>query len=188
MSVRQLAAVGAVAALLLAGCSDDGPTPQLPDDSSASAPTETPTAAEEPSPPPETEGNGEVAAEAFVKYYFAMYDYAVNSAETRHLQELALPSCAACEGITDAIRATAQNGGHIRGGTHDVRSVRVSELGGATGTKTYRGNATVFTTEQVIEGSGVDGLDGTYPEGISRFSVLLTRDKDGWRFAEWRLL
>ncbi len=81
--VRRSLAVACVLPLLLAGCSDAEPTPQMPDPTASSSPpaVETDTGPVEPTLPPEAEGDGNEAAEAFVAHYFAAIDYAQATGE-----------------------------------------------------------------------------------------------------------
>ena len=66
--VRRSLAAACVLPLLLAGCSEAEPTPQIPDPTASSSPSaeETETGPVEPTLPPEAEGDGVEAAEAFV--------------------------------------------------------------------------------------------------------------------------
>jgi hypothetical protein len=187
--VRRIAVAALVLPLLLAGCADDEPVPKLPDTSSPTSPvTETSTAPVEPTLPPEAEGKGAKAAEAFVRYYFAMVDNARLTGDTEELRRIALKTCKSCEGVSSVIDRVRDNHGSIDGGDQTVLKVQLGELGGVSGVTTYRGNATVESTQQVIEGSGDPSLDGTFPPGRIKLSVLVVKGKQGWRFAEWSVL
>ena len=70
--VRRALAAACVLPLLLAGCTEAEPTPEMPDPTTSSpTATETETGPVEPTLPPEAEGDGVEAAEAFVAHYFA---------------------------------------------------------------------------------------------------------------------
>lgn len=187
--VRRIAITALALALLLGGCADDEPTPQLPDTSSPTSPA-TATASEpvEPTLPPEAEGKGIKAAEAFVRYYFAMVDEARLTGDTERLRKIALKTCQSCAGVVSVIDRVRDNNGSIDGGDQTVLQIRLGELGSVRGVTTYRGNATVESTKQIIQGSGETSLDGTFPPGSLRLSVLVLKGKQGWRFAEWSVL
>ena len=77
--LRVAAATALLVPLALAGCAEDDPQPKLPS-ASATSPTTTasatPDAAVEPTLPPEAQGKDEAAAEAFVRYYWELVNYA----------------------------------------------------------------------------------------------------------------
>lgn len=187
--VRRALAVACLLPLLLAGCSDAEPTPQIPDPTTSSpSADETETGPVEPTLPPEAEGDGAEAAEAFVSYYFAMVDHARATGMTAPLREIALDSCGTCEGVIDVINQVSENKGTIAGGDQTVREMQLRQLGGVEGVSTFRGTAQVDSTEQTIQGSGDSELDGIYPPGTLKVSVLVVKGKQGWRFAEWSVI
>jgi len=187
--VRRIALAALALPLLLAGCADDEPVPKAPDPSTpTTSVTETAVEPAEPTLPPEAEGKGIKAAEAFVRYYFAMVDSARLTGDTQDLRRIALQTCASCEGVANVIDRVHDNSGSIDGGDQTVLQIQLGELVGVTGVTTFRGNATVESTPQVIQGSGDPALDGTFPSGTLRLSVLVVKGEQGWRFAEWSVL
>lgn len=187
--VRRALAAACVLPLLLAGCTEAEPTPEMPDPTSSSpTATETESGPVEPTLPPEAEGDGVEAAEAFVTHYFAMLTYAQATGETDPLGELALEGCSACSGSLEAVRKVYDAGGTIQGGDFSVRSVKASAQPGATeDSSTYVARAKVAHTAQRIQNSGTE-LDGSGPSGSDRFQMLLVRDAGEWHVGQWSLL
>ena len=175
---------------LLSGCGGGTPaaepTPKMPP-ASSSSPTEgsTPDEPVEPTPPPEMNGTGVKAAEAFVEYYFALWDYALLDGDTATMEEVAFKTCQPCAAVAGAISDTHENGGSVEGGTHVVRDVKLSERTGVDGIRLYAGNALVDVTAQVIDRSGLKGLDGSYAEGSDTYQLVVIHDKRGWHMSEW---
>lgn len=187
--VRRLV-ISVVATTCLAGCTAGGsspePTPKMPSPSSSSTSTApSPTEPVEPTPPPEMEGDDIAGAEAFVEYYFARWDHAMVDGDTSALERIAFPTCGPCAGVAKGIDGTYKNGGTVKGGLHDVQSVRLSENSGVAGVRIYVGTATVKVTAQTISGSGLDGLDGNYPAGSDTYQLVVVHDKRGWHMGEW---
>lgn len=187
--VRRALAAACVLPLLLAGCSDAEPTPEIPDPTTPSpSAEETDTGPVEPTLPPEAEGDGVEAAEAFISYYFALVDHARATGQTAPLSKIALKSCSTCGGVVDVINQVSENQGNIQGGDQAVRDIQLRQLGGIKDVRTFQGTAKVDSTEQAIEGSGDTDLDGIYPAGTLNVSVLVVKGKQGWRFAEWSVI
>lgn len=188
--VRRALAAACVLPLLLAGCSEAQPTPEMPDPTTSSpTATETESGPIEPTLPPEAQGDGVEAAEAFVTYYFAMLTYAQATGDTTRLSQMAIAGCETCKGSLDAVRRTYKAGGSIRGGDYKVASIRASRQGPLPGGgASFVGRVDVEHSEQVISGSGVDGLDGTYPAGKSEFDFTAVRQSGEWQMADWALL
>lgn len=189
--VRRALAVACVLPLLLAGCSDAAPTPEIPDPTTSSPSVdETETGPVEPTLPPEAEGDGVEAAEAFVTYYFNLLTYAQETGDTSALAEAAIDGCETCQGSVEAVRRTYEAGGSISGGAYDVTAVRASRQGTLPGGGlSFVGRVSVDHSRQVIRGSKVEGLDGTYPAGTSEFDFTAVIQSSGdWQMADWTLL
>ena len=93
--LRVAAATALLVPLALAGCAEDDPQPKLPS-ASATSPTTTasatPDAAVEPTLPPEAQGKDEAAAEAFVRYFWDLVNYAQETGDVKTLKSsLSLP-------------------------------------------------------------------------------------------------
>ena len=111
-SVRRIALAALALPLLLGGCADDEPDAEDAGRRArrrASA-TETSTEPVEPTLPPEAEGEGAKAAEAFLPHFYATVDYAQASGDTEALRAMALDECDACRGRsrTSLSRSTAK--------------------------------------------------------------------------------
>lgn len=187
--VRRIAITALALALLLGGCADDEPTPQLPDTSSPTSPA-TATASEpvEPTLPPEAEGKGIKAAEAFVRHYISMVDFSRHTLNPRYMRSLSAPTCTGCNGLGDLLAEVARNEGKIAGGDQTIELVRAEALGLPGDGEAYRATATVQTTEQKISGSGVDGLDGVRNPEKLRYGFVLLRNGVKWQVSEWDIL
>lgn len=187
--VRRALAAACVLPLLLAGCSEAQPTPEMPDPTTSSpTATETESGPIEPTLPPEAQGDGVEAAEAFVTYYISVIDYAQESLRPAMMRQFSAQTCSACFGVIDLITKVERNGGGVDGGTHTIRSLEAEELGVPGDNAAFRAVAAVRTTRQDITKSGVKGLDGTLPPQRLKYGFVLLRDQDGWRVSEWEVL
>ncbi|WP_090860343.1 DUF6318 family protein [Nocardioides lianchengensis] len=185
---RLLPAALAVGLVLLAGCSgDDDPEPKIsPTDSSSVAstptPSPTPSGPVEPTMPAEAEGEDAAAAEAFVRHFWAMVNYAQTTGDVQALEGLALGSCQTCASGAKWIADVYQRGGLIEGGKYDVGPVRVTPLG-AGGQRLFEVVADVTTTPQRV--SGADELNGSFPAGNSRVRLVLLNADGGLKVSRW---
>lgn len=188
--VRRSLVVACALPLLLAACSEAEPTPQMPDPTpTESSPSASETGPVEPTLPPEAEGDGVAAAKAFVTYYFALLTYAQETGDTSALSAAAIPGCGTCQSSLDAVEQTYEAGGTIEGGAYDVVSVRANRRGSLPGGgASFAGRADVNHSEQVIRGSDIDGLNGTYPAGRSQFDFTAVIQSGEWQMADWSLL
>ena len=190
--VRRLIIASLALPLLLGGCAEDEPEPKMPTTRSSTSPTsspsETTTAPVEPTLPPEAEGKGIKAAEAFVRHYLAVVDYSRLMLDPIHLRKLSAATCGGCTGLGDLLAEVAKNGGKITGGDQSLKVVQAEELGLPGDNEAYRATATVQTTEQTINGSGVDGLDGVRKPETIRYGFVLLRDGSTWQVSEWDVL
>ena len=112
MLVRPLAALAVSAALLLAGCGDDDPTPRAAD----------------PTPPASTAPATTLAPvletpEEFVRRWFAVGDAMQNSGDTSAYR-LASPECAPCQKFADVVDKYYADGGFIEAGDRSVLSLK----------------------------------------------------------------
>lgn len=188
--VRRALAAVCVLPLLLAGCSDAAPTPEIPDPTTSSPSAgATETGPVEPTLPPEAEGDGVEAAEAFIPFYLATVDYSRQTMDADYIRELSAPTCRGCTGLADLIQKMRRNGGTVVGGDQTVRSVQAEQLGvpGSTG-KLFRAVASVRTTDQEIKNSGVDGLDGLRPAETLKFGFVVLKNGQDWTVSEWDVL
>ena len=185
-SVRRIAIAALALPLLLAGCADDEPVPKVEPSTPAPSVTETVETNEpvEPTLPPEAEGKGRKAAEAFVRHYWATVDYAQGVSNTEALRSLATEECDACRAGADVIDLIYRQGGTIVGGAHTVDDSEVTGRRGIPGEGAlYYANIRVSHTQQVIEGT--EKLDGDYAAGSDDLRFVVIRDSKGWQVLRW---
>lgn len=183
--VRRALAAACVLPLLLAGCSDAEPTPEIPDPTTSSpSAEETDTGPVEPTLPPEAEGDGVEAAEAFISYFYASVDYAQATGEADVIRALAAETCRSCRGGADIIERIHKEGGTIVGGEHSVEKAKV------TGTRRVPGEGSIYYldvrvshTEQQVVGS--QELDGEYGSGTEDLRYRVVSSNGGWQVLEW---
>jgi hypothetical protein len=114
---------------LLVSCSDDEPTsdPQEPTSSATGTPSVAPI---EPVIPAEARGTDEASAKAFVRYWFELFNYAVNTGDSIRLMRLSASDCASCQAFRKNIQKAYADGGGVRavGWTPtSIRPIGVSE-------------------------------------------------------------
>jgi hypothetical protein len=173
--------------LLLAGCADDEPVPKVQEPTAAPTPvastSASPAAPVEPTLPPEAEGKGIEAAEAFVRHYFELVDYAQATGDVAALNRISLDECDACRGGADAIRKIYREGGVITGGEHSVEKAEVTGRRAIPGYGfIYYANVRVSHTDQEIEGT--KALDGDYGSGTNNLRFIVIRTTN-WRVSKW---
>lgn len=116
--------------LALAGCSGDDPEPKFePTPSSAPTsasvdPTQSPTGPVEPTLPVDAEADTKVGAEAFVRYWIELVNFAQATGVTAKLERLNDMRCSGCRGVTDAIGTAYETGGRIEGGEWSAGRMR----------------------------------------------------------------
>lgn len=172
---------------LVGGCSDDGSQPRVaPTDSSSAASSVTPTPAPsptgpvEPTLPPEAQGDDAAAAEAFVRHFWEMVNFAQATGRTQTLEDLAATNCAACSGGSERIRKAYDAGGRMEGGALALVAVE---------SKAYQAgdrNGFLVTVEAEVEPQKitVPGAEPeTYPGGPARIRLVVERAGPGWRVA-----
>ena len=176
--VRRALAAACVLPLLLAGCTEAEPTPEMPDPTTSSpTATETESGPVEPTLPPEAEGDDKEAAAAFVEHYYAYINYAQETGDVTGLRDLGLSSCKACTGVVQTLREIANAGGRITGGENSVdahEAVPINQVGKVS----YFGvTASISRTAQTVSGAGK--LDGDYAAGSSESRYVVVRAQTG---------
>lgn len=121
-----VAAVACVAFLSACGGTPDAspaPTaePSRPAATSPSPSSPTPVA---PTAPPESQRGGARGAEAFVRHYVNVLNYAGLTGDTRTLSNLSTRDCVRCTALIDGINDIYSDGGKIVGGGWTVTTVR----------------------------------------------------------------
>lgn len=183
--VRRALAAACVLPLLLAGCSDAEPTPEIPDPTTSSpSAEETDTGPVEPTLPPEAEGDGRAAAAAFVEHYFEFINYAQSTGDTSGLRRLSLPSCEACNGGLDFIESIYERGGSNTGGEYTVVSSEVTGRRQVTDKVSYYFlDVMAEHTKQIVEGAG--DLDRTYEASTATWRYEVVTGPRGLRISQW---
>ncbi|WP_193605024.1 DUF6318 family protein [Nocardioides dongkuii] len=187
---RVLLAGVAVTLGLLSGCSDDAdPSPMVsPTPSSSSAgstsPSHAPTPAGpvEPTLPPEAEGDDAAAAEAFVRHYWEMVNYAQATGDVAGLRRLESPTCEACAGGRRTIEETYGAGGSIEGGEARVSSAQAGRLGTAVG-RVFGVTVEVDIAEQVVNEPGAETV--RHDGGTFTFDFIVQNERGSLLVARW---
>jgi hypothetical protein len=114
----------ALAAVVLAGCQGSAEPPPLEE----SAASETPSPSESPvtsapTLPAEAEGTSPEAAEAFVRHYVELVNYAMATGDTAPLAEQSHETCNTCTAIQNRVNEVYTAGGQLDGDGWTVRTV-----------------------------------------------------------------
>lgn len=118
------------ALVLLAACGGDPRPVFSPTPSVSSSPSASP-AAGPPTMPSTAKQHTKAGAVAFVKYYWAVANYAQRTLDVAPLRELADSFCGGCEGGVRWLSHVRANGGSIRGGATIVVGAQAQELNSA---------------------------------------------------------
>lgn len=187
--MKRLALAALTAALVLVGCSDDeSPEPRIsPTDTSSAASTPTtpaPTTSGpvEPTMPAAAEGDDAAAAEAFVRHYWAMVNYAQATGDVEGLRSLAIKSCGPCSSGTSWIERIYRAGGHIEGGEYTVGRVQATAVG-AGDLRLFEVETALVTTNQTIVGAGP--LNESFPGEPGKAVVTLVVSKGHLKVSDW---
>jgi len=110
MDVRRLVAALTLLGLLVS-CSDDEPTSDPQEPTSSATGTPSPTG---PVIPAEAQGADEASAKAFVRYWFEVFNNAVNTGDSALLMQLSTSECVSCKAFRRNIQKAYADGGGIR--------------------------------------------------------------------------
>lgn len=186
-SLRAALAAPLAALALLAGCTDDDPSPGDP--TSTWTPTgkpETPTSSAtakptEPALPDAATKATEAGARAFIAYYFDLVSYAQVSGDVRALKRASGPSCRGCNAGIEGVRKHYGGGGRIVGGALVPTIDRIREISTQSGSLFgFRAIVTTSHNEQTIIES--DGSSDTRSPGTDHWNLyLLWTPSDSWR-------
>jgi hypothetical protein len=127
--------------------------------------------------PPEAKGTDAKAAEAFVKFYWEMVNYAQATGDVHGLQELD-SKCQACDNGVDFVRNAYGNGGEIRGGSGkpgQFKTVFINRGGEQWAVVECR----VLTSKQTVDLPGTDN-DQHFPGGATNIRVYLQPRAGSW--------
>ena len=124
---RLAIALGLVLPALAFGACSGEPEPKFaPSESASPASRDSPasTGDAEPALPAKAQENNGAGAEAFVRYFIEVLNYAQRTGDTARLQRVSAPRCAACEGYAEEIDKTYAAGGHVKGGVLTIGDLR----------------------------------------------------------------
>ena len=181
--MRNVVAAMLAGILLLTGCNGDSSEadPPPPPPASSAAPSETGAPTEPPLPDAATARTNE-GAEAFVRYWLSLSNYALRTGETGTLRALSDPGCVGCVGGAESIERLHKDNGKVTGG--DLRITRLERTrprnGGdwaATGRVSYQ--------EQIIEYP--DGRRERFGGGPGPLRIEVRWDRDAW-LVRWLVL
>jgi hypothetical protein len=116
-----------VPVLALGACSGDDPQPKIADPTPTlpSSPSTTAVSGPlEPTMPAAARGTDAAAAEAFVKYYWEMVNYAQATGDLGGLESITDQSCTACQAGLESLRRIIADHGQITGGVNSLSRVR----------------------------------------------------------------
>lgn len=112
--------------------------PSVPPATSPVAVAQTPSASAEPTPstpaapplvkpvlPPKALENSPEGADAFVRHYFAVLDYAFDSGDAAAIAEVSEPECPPCRTARERIELATSRGETFEGAPHEINSVAV---------------------------------------------------------------
>jgi hypothetical protein len=167
-------------ALALSGCSGDDPEPKFAPPSSEPPESPSTTAASGPSEPemPEAaKGTDAAAAEAFVKFYWAMVNYAQETGDVDGLRRLSR-NCQNCDAGAKSIEDTYAADGVIGGGANRADHFDTIFLDRPAGDWAIV-EFGLTTAEQHIDRPGSDD-DSDFPGGRTDIRMILQPSGDAW--------
>ena len=180
----------AALACVVAGCGggegDPGgsSTPSVTVSESPTAPSTTGAAgAVAPTLPPEAAGEDAAAAEAFVRFYWEMADYAQATGDVSGLRRLAAEKCLQCAAALEFVEDVYARGGEIRGGASTLSGLRTVPLSRENGSA-FQAQMKLRTQRQTVDLPGSRD-DTTHSPGEVSMQMVVERDADQWVIAFW---
>lgn len=159
-------------ACLLGGCDGSTATPEPKDTFTPSESSDSPTATEstdagptEPVLPDVAKEATKAGAEAFVRYYWDVVNYAQHSGDIQTLRRINFPSCAPCNAGWKWISKIYGRGGRIIGGELTINDLEIVPSGGG-----WVASVSLTTTRQSVRGAG--DLNSNY--GTKGSDVVMT--------------
>ena len=176
-----VAALCVVSVLALGACSGGDPQPKIADPT-PTLPTSPSTTAVSgpaaPTMPAAARGADAAAAEAFVRFYWEMVNYAQVTGDTSTLRSLG-QGCVTCEQGIDSIESIYRKGGRIRGGSGTATHLQTSFLADPKGPRAVV-EFTLTNTNQTVDYPGTSD-DERYVGGHLAYQLLLQATSAGWR-------
>lgn len=162
MHLRRVLALSLAVPLLLAGCTEEEPTPDIPDPTTSSA---TPT-------PEETETAEAESAEEFIRRWQAAALAAQNEGRTDGYRAMG-PRCKPCGDFADQVEQIYADGGSVR--LEGLRVVSVESAGGADQFRLTR----VLGRTTVLDETGQE--QQSFDGGREVLNVFLAKANGEWR-------
>lgn len=175
-----------VSALVLSGCTGEDDEPDADESPSQStAPTSTdptdPTSAatadtpEAPELPTDATQQTEAGAEAFVRHYIELINYAQSTGDGAPLSDLSAQSCSVCQSFASRSDSLYAEGGRSEGGDFTVNEISPLPLDYGADSAFYV--ETDVSPQTLFE---ADGTESEYPGGPYPFGAYATWTNDGW--------
>ena len=184
--MRRVFLVLAAAALVMGGsaCSDDADPEAAPPDPPTPAVSTTPASGPvAPTLPPEAEGDDAAAAEAFVRFYWEMADYAQATGDVSGLGRLAAAECIQCTAGQEFVSDVYARGGEIRGGTTSPTNPKAVALNANDGAA-FQVRMKLRTERQVVDLVG-EKDDTIHPASTVSMQMVVERAGQRWVVAFW---
>lgn len=182
-------AVVVLVAALLGGCDGSSAAPEPTETFTPSESTDTPTATEssdpgpvEPTLPQAAKQATREGAEAFVRYYWELVNYAQQTGDTSGLRAIQGDGCDACTSGADWIDSVYKAGGQIHGGQHTVEEMSATHA--PVDFKAWLVRCSLLATKTTVSGAGK--LNETIGQGrfTTQFSVIFQRGR--WEVSSWQ--
>ncbi|GCD91451.1 DUF6318 family protein [Nocardioides sp. LS1] len=122
-------------------------------------------------------------AEAFVKFYWEMVNYAQFTGDLDALEQLGEDGCAACNGGVKFLRNVYAKGGTVKGGRSTVSELHATRLS-VGNHDAYEVTFKLANTLQVIDYEG-DKDDQRYPAAIVSGQFVVDPATPGWSVGFW---
>lgn len=179
---------GSVAVVLMAGCSAEGQqaSTELPSASSTSAEAtpELPALGPPDLPmPEEARTRDATGAEAFLRYYIAIYNHAQQTMDSSYMREFSR-SCETCDRIATGIDESNEAGQLYEGGTVRLDGLAKPLVQGNEAQLAFSVSQDVLVVTR--DGKPVDGLRFPANSSTSDGAILTwSADLDSWRIVQW---
>jgi hypothetical protein len=172
-----LAAASLLAALAVAGCSDD-PEPKFEPDPSPSASSSSAAPGSEP-----WEKQSQAGAVAFAKHWVDVFNDAQQSGQTADLRGISTEECGSCEGFAGQLEDLYDAGGHLESdGWRVLQSVPTKGTPSDEAIVSLR----ISRSAQVVHGAS--GKEKEFSGGRATYSAKLIWEAQAWLMNELELV
>ena len=179
-----LTALLVVSVLALGACSGSDPQPKFADPTPSQPTSPSTTAVSgpvEPTMPAAAQGTDAAAAEAFVRFYWEMVNYAQATGDLEGLRSLAGPECGPCASGLKALERLVEREAAVRGGVYKLSDMSSAFFGEGNRITVWYALA---ATRQVIAYPG-DRADEVYAAKEVRAMSVLRREDGQWALEYW---